>query len=190
MPRHPEQGSQGEHQINPRRRIKRERPEVPVEWQGFDDWSDGLTLEDTLKIHKEGKFPEGTPDLFSSLYSKTTVEDRLLMGIFGYPSIEEVLSRTPEEIQRIKEARGKGVAPDNHQFLKDEVNAVVATLSEREQKVLILRFGLEDRRSRTLKEAGEAINRSARTAGRVENAALKKLRKDSTQKKILRDYLE
>lgn len=187
MPRNPEQGSHPEQQVRPR--IKQLKPDAPAEWQEFNEWRSGLSLKDSMMIRREGKFPEGTPDMFAGLYSNTTTEERILFGIFGYPTVEEILARTPEDVERMHADRNKEIGQQSHQVLKEQVDAVLATLSERERKVLILRFGLEDGKSRTLKEAGEAIGRSARTAGRVETSGLKKLRRSSPEKKKLRDSL-
>ena len=63
------------------------------------------------------------------------------------------------------------------------------TLSEREKKVLILRFGLDDGRPRTLEEVGREFNVTRERIRQIEAKALRKLRHPSRSKK-LRDYLE
>ena len=66
---------------------------------------------------------------------------------------------------------------------------VLETLTEREQKVLKLRFGLEDGRPRTLEEVGRDFNVTRERIRQIEAKALRKLRHPSRSKK-LRDYLD
>jgi RNA polymerase primary sigma factor len=77
----------------------------------------------------------------------------------------------------------------SHQLLKEQVQEVVASLTPREQKVLILRFGLEDGRSRTLEEVGREFNVTRERIRQIEAKALRKLRHPTRSKK-LKDYLE
>jgi RNA polymerase primary sigma factor len=77
----------------------------------------------------------------------------------------------------------------SHQLLKEQVQEVVSTLTPREQKVLMLRFGLEDGRSRTLEEVGREFNVTRERIRQIEAKALRKLRHPSRSKK-LKDYLE
>src|SRR5213594_1483326 len=77
----------------------------------------------------------------------------------------------------------------SHQLLKEQVQEVVASLTPREQKVLILRFGLEDGRSRTLEEVGREFDVTRERIRQIEAKALRKLRHPSRSKK-LKDYLE
>src|SRR5574341_1218614 len=77
----------------------------------------------------------------------------------------------------------------SHQLLKEQVQEVVASLTPREQKVLILRFGLEDGRSRTLEEVGREFNVTRERIRQIEAKARRKLRHPSRSKK-LKDYLE
>ena len=74
-------------------------------------------------------------------------------------------------------------------LLKEQLNEVLDTLTEREQKVLILRFGLEDGRSRTLEEVGKEFNVTRERIRQIEAKALRKLRHPSRSRK-LKDYLE
>lgn len=76
----------------------------------------------------------------------------------------------------------------SHKLLTEQVDAVMSDLSRRERTVLRMRFGLEDGKSKTLKQAGEAIGRSKTTAWRVEREALQKLRHPSKAKPF-QDYL-
>ena len=74
-------------------------------------------------------------------------------------------------------------------LLKEQLNEVLGTLTEREQKVLKLRFGLEDGRARTLEEVGKVFNVTRERIRQNEAKALRKLRHPSRSRK-LRDYLE
>lgn len=74
-------------------------------------------------------------------------------------------------------------------LLKEQLEDVLGTLTEREQKVLILRFGLEDGRSRTLEEVGKEFNVTRERIRQIEAKALHKLRHPSRSRK-LKDYLE
>lgn len=74
-------------------------------------------------------------------------------------------------------------------LLKEQLSEVLSTLTDREQKVLILRFGLEDGRSRTLEEVGKEFNVTRERIRQIEAKALRKLRHPSRSKK-LKDYLE
>jgi RNA polymerase primary sigma factor len=77
----------------------------------------------------------------------------------------------------------------SHQLLKEQVQEVVGSLTPREQKVLVLRFGLEDGRSRTLEEVGREFSVTRERIRQIEAKALRKLRHPSRSKK-LKDYLE
>ncbi len=74
-------------------------------------------------------------------------------------------------------------------LLKEQLQDVLGTLTEREQKVLILRFGLEDGRARTLEEVGKEFNVTRERIRQIEAKALRKLRHPSRSRK-LKDYLE
>ncbi|MGL4344764.1 MAG: RNA polymerase sigma factor RpoD [Cellulosilyticaceae bacterium] len=74
-------------------------------------------------------------------------------------------------------------------LLKEQLIEVLDTLTEREQKVLRLRFGLDDGRARTLEEVGKEFNVTRERIRQIEAKALRKLRHPSRSKK-LKDYLE
>ncbi len=74
-------------------------------------------------------------------------------------------------------------------MLKEQLVEVLDTLTEREQKVLKLRFGLEDGRARTLEEVGKEFDVTRERIRQIEAKALRKLRHPSRSKK-LKDYLE
>ena len=75
------------------------------------------------------------------------------------------------------------------QLLKEQIEDVLFTLTPREQRVLQLRFGLEDGRSRTLEEVGVEFNVTRERIRQIEAKALRKLRHPSRSRK-LKDYLE
>src|SRR5947208_10398168 len=77
----------------------------------------------------------------------------------------------------------------SHQLLKEQVEDVLASLTQRERRVLQLRFGLEDGRSRTLEEVGREFNVTRERIRQIEAKALRKLRHPSRSKK-LKDYLD
>ena len=74
-------------------------------------------------------------------------------------------------------------------MLKEQLMEVLGTLTDREQKVLKLRFGLEDGRARTLEEVGKEFDVTRERIRQIEAKALRKLRHPSRSKK-LKDYLE
>ena len=75
------------------------------------------------------------------------------------------------------------------QLLKEQIDEVLSFLTPREQRVLVLRFGLEDGRSRTLEEVGQEFNVTRERIRQIEAKALRKLRHPSRSRK-LKDYLE
>lgn len=77
----------------------------------------------------------------------------------------------------------------SHTLLKEQLNSVLKTLTPREAKVLSLRFGLEDGKSRTLEEVGKEFNVTRERIRQIEAKALRKLRHPSRSKK-LKDFLD
>ena len=77
----------------------------------------------------------------------------------------------------------------SHTMLREQLSDVLSTLTPREEKVLRLRFGLEDGRSRTLEEVGKEFNVTRERIRQIEAKALRKLRHPSRSRK-LKDYLE
>ena len=77
----------------------------------------------------------------------------------------------------------------SHTLLKEQLSDVLSTLTSREEKVLRLRFGLEDGRSRTLEEVGREFNVTRERIRQIEAKALRKLRHPSRSKK-LKDFLD
>jgi len=147
------------------------------------------------------------------------VTRRLAQEYGREPTIEEIgehMQMTPEKVEAImKTSRqpvsletpigeeedthlgdliedGKIMSPvdvASHELLKDQIDSVLATLTPREQKVLTLRFGLEDRRSRTLEEVGKEFKVTRERIRQIEAKALRKLRHPTRSRK-LKDYLE
>ncbi len=74
-------------------------------------------------------------------------------------------------------------------LLKEQLTEVLGTLTDREQQVLRLRFGLDDGRARTLEEVGKVFNVTRERIRQIEAKALRKLRQPSRSRK-LRDYLD
>ena len=84
------------------------------------------------------------------------------------------------------------MSPDeyaNNQLLKDEINLVLQGLTDREEKVLRLRFGLYDGRTRTLEEVGKEFNVTRERIRQIEAKALRKL-KHPTRSKRLKDFVD
>ena len=75
-----------------------------------------------------------------------------------------------------------------NELLKDEIAEVLLTLTEREEKVIKLRFGLEDGKSRTLEEVGQMFGVTRERIRQIEAKALRKLRHPSRSRK-LKDYM-
>ncbi|MFR5601778.1 MAG: RNA polymerase sigma factor RpoD [Lachnospiraceae bacterium] len=147
------------------------------------------------------------------------VSRQLLQELGREPSVEEIAKRMEIPVERVREIKKISQEPvsletpigeeeDSHlgDFIQDEHVAVPAdaaaftllheqlmevldTLTEREQKVLKLRFGLEDGRPRTLEEVGKEFNVTRERIRQIEAKALRKLRHPSRSKK-LKDYLD
>lgn len=147
------------------------------------------------------------------------VSRMLLQELGREPTMEEVAEKMEVPVERVREIRKISQEPvsletpigeeeDSHlgDFIQDEHVAVPAdaatftllheqlmetleTLTEREQKVLRLRFGLDDGRPRTLEEVGKEFNVTRERIRQIEAKALRKLRHPSRSKK-LKDYLD
>ena len=84
------------------------------------------------------------------------------------------------------------MSPDDYaanELLKDELNEVLLELTDREEKVLRLRFGLDDGRTRTLEEVGKEFNGTRERIRQIEAKALRKLKHPSRSKR-LKDFLD
>ncbi len=86
----------------------------------------------------------------------------------------------------------RNMSPEDYatnEMLKDEISEVLLTLTEREEKVIRLRFGLEDGKSRTLEEVGQLFGVTRERIRQIEAKALRKLRHPSRSRK-LKDYMD
>jgi RNA polymerase primary sigma factor len=144
---------------------------------------------------------------------------RLLQDLGREPTYEEIateLQVTPEKVREIIKVSQEPVSLEtpvgeeddshlgdfiedhsapapaeaaNHQLLKEQVEDVLTALSDRERKVLQLRFGLDDGRSRTLEEVGREFKVTRERIRQIEAKALRKLRQPSRARR-LKDYLD
>lgn len=147
------------------------------------------------------------------------VQRQLLQELGREPSLEEIAAEMNMPLERVREIQKISQEPvsletpigeeeDSHlgdfiqddnvpvpaeaaafTLLKEQLGDVLGTLTEREQKVLCLRFGLEDGRARTLEEVGKEFNVTRERIRQIEAKALRKLRHPSRSRK-LKDYLE
>lgn len=147
------------------------------------------------------------------------VSRQLLQELGREPTVEEISERMQLSEERVREIMkisqepvsletpigeeedshlGDFIQDDNVQIpidaatftlLKEQLIEVLGTLTPREQKVLMLRFGLEDGRARTLEEVGKEFDVTRERIRQIEAKALRKLRHPSRSKK-LKDYLE
>ncbi|PIZ84148.1 MAG: RNA polymerase subunit sigma-70, partial [Candidatus Omnitrophica bacterium CG_4_10_14_0_2_um_filter_44_9] len=76
-----------------------------------------------------------------------------------------------------------------HVMLKDEMNSALSTLTEREKKILILRFGISDGAAKTLEEVGNVFKVTRERVRQIEAKALRKLRHPTRSRK-LRTFLD
>lgn len=142
-------------------------------------------------LHKNGHEP--SPEEIAQELDMTVDKVREIMRI----SQEPVSLETPigeEEDSHLGDFIPDDDAPApaeaaSHILLREQLSEVLATLTEREEKVLRLRFGLEDGRSRTLEEVGKEFNVTRERIRQIEAKALRKLRHPSRSKK-LKDFLE
>ena len=149
----------------------------------------------------------------------TRVQRQLLQELGREPSPEEISEHMNMSVERVREIQKISQEPvsletpigeeeDSHlgdfiqddnvpvpadaaafTLLKEQLVEVLGTLTEREQKVLCLRFGLNDGRARTLEEVGKEFNVTRERIRQIEAKALRKLRHPSRSRK-LKDYLE
>jgi RNA polymerase primary sigma factor len=144
---------------------------------------------------------------------------RLLQELGREPSAEEIAAEmqiTPEKVREIIKVSQEPVSLEtpigeeddshlgdfiedqgalapaeaaSHQLLREQVKDALGSLTQREQEVLRLRFGLDDGRSRTLEEVGKEFKVTRERIRQIEAKALRKLRHPSRSRK-LKDYLE
>ena len=124
----------------------------------------GISVEKIREIYKISQEPV-------SLETPIGEEDDSHLGDF----IKDERNLSPEEFA-------------TNEMLKDEISEVLLTLTEREEKVIRLRFGLEDGKTRTLEEVGQMFGVTRERIRQIEAKALRKLRHPSRSRK-LRDYM-
>ena len=124
----------------------------------------GISLEKVREVYKISQDPV-------SLETPIGEEDDSHLGDF----IKDERTMSPEEYTEIG-------------MLKEELSGVLLTLTEREEKVLRLRFGLDDGQCRTLEEVGQIFNVTRERIRQIEAKALRKLRHPSRSRK-LKDFL-
>lgn len=134
--------------------------------------NDEIAKEMEIDIEKVEHIMKIKQDISSLDASVRDDEEDSVLGDF----IEDEDTVTPEE-----SATGS--------LLKEHVKIMLSALSEREQKILKLRFGLEDGRSHTLEEVGQEFNVTRERIRQIEAKALAKLRKHKDSKK-LHDYIK
>ena len=125
----------------------------------------GISVEKVREVYKISQDPV-------SLETPIGEEDDSHLGDF----IKDERTMSPEEYATIE-------------MLKEELSGVLLTLTEREEKVLRLRFGLDDGQCRTLEEVGQVFNVTRERIRQIEAKALRKLRHPSRSRR-LRDFLE
>jgi len=129
------------------------------------DRMDGMTPEKVREIQKISLEPV-------SLETPIGEEDDSHLGDF----IEDEQAMSPDDYAA-------------NELLKDELNEVLLELTDREEKVLRLRFGLDDGRTRTLEEVGKEFNVTRERIRQIEAKALRKLKHPSRSKR-LKDFLD
>ena len=141
-------------------------------------------------LHQNGRDP--TPDEIAAALDMPVDRVREIMRIAQDPvSLETPIGE--EEDSHLGDFIPDENAPEpteaaSQVLLKEQINQVLSTLTEREEKVLRLRFGLEDGRSRTLEEVGQMFNVTRERIRQIEAKALRKLRHPNRSNKV-RDFL-
>ncbi|MCQ2514854.1 MAG: RNA polymerase sigma factor RpoD [Ruminococcus sp.] len=142
-------------------------------------------------LHQNGHEP--TPDEIADEIDMPVDKVREIMRVAQEPvSLETPIGE--EEDSHLGDFIPDNDAPApadaaSHTMLREQLDDVLSTLTPREKKVLKLRFGLEDGRSRTLEEVGKEFNVTRERIRQIEAKALRKLRHPSRSRK-LKDYLD
>lgn len=142
-------------------------------------------------LHKNGHEP--TPDEIALELDISVEKVREIMRVAQEPvSLETPIGE--EEDSHLGDFIPDEDAPApaeaaSHTLLKEQLSDVLGSLTPREEKVLRLRFGLEDGRTRTLEEVGKEFNVTRERIRQIEAKALRKLRHPSRSKK-LKDFLD
>lgn len=135
---------------------------------------------------------EPTPEEIAKVMEVDVTKVREIMKVSQEPTSLETPVGDEEDSHLGDFISDPGPSPydqTSRQLLKEHMEEVLSTLSDRERKVLILRFGLEDGRPRTLEEVGSQFGVTRERIRQIEAKALRKLRHPSRSKK-LKDYLE
>ncbi|MBI4064914.1 RNA polymerase sigma factor RpoD [Candidatus Gottesmanbacteria bacterium] len=135
---------------------------------------------------------EPTPEEIAKVMEVDVTKVREIMKVSQEPTSLETPVGDEEDSHLGDFISDPGPTPydqTSRQLLKEHMEEVLATLSDREKRVLILRFGLEDGRPRTLEEVGAQFGVTRERIRQIEAKALRKLRHPSRSKK-LKDYLE
>ena len=142
-------------------------------------------------LHQNGHEP--SPDEIAEVIDMPVDKVREIMRVSQEPfSLETPIGE--EEDSHLGDFIPDNDAPApadaaSHTMLREQLADVLSTLTPREAKVLRLRFGLEDGRSRTLEEVGKEFNVTRERIRQIEAKALRKLRHPSRSRK-LKDYLD
>lgn len=136
---------------------------------------------------------EPTPEEISVKMETTPDKVREILKISQEPiSLESPVGEEDDSNLGDFIADEEAISPDefaSNELLKEELNDVLETLTDREERVLRLRFGLDDGRTRTLEEVGKEFGVTRERIRQIEAKALRKLRHPSRSKK-LRDFME
>ena len=136
---------------------------------------------------------EPTPDEIAVKMETTSDKVREILKISQEPiSLESPVGEEDDSNLGDFIADDDAISPDefaSNELLKEELNDVLETLTDREERVLRLRFGLDDGRTRTLEEVGREFGVTRERIRQIEAKALRKLRHPSRSKK-LKDFME
>ncbi len=136
---------------------------------------------------------EPSPDEIAVMMDTTPDKVREILKISQEPiSLESPVGEEDDSNLGDFIADIDAISPDefaSNELLKEELNDVLETLTDREERVLRLRFGLDDGRTRTLEEVGKEFGVTRERIRQIEAKALRKLRHPSRSKK-LRDFME
>ena len=142
-------------------------------------------------LHKNGH--EATPEEIAAELKMPEEKIREIMRISKEPvSLEDPVGEEDDSHRGDFIPDEDALAPADaasHTLLREQLSNVLYTLTPREEKVLRLRFGLEDGRARTLEEVGREFNVTRERIRQIEAKALRKLRHPSRSKK-LKDFLD